>query len=148
MAVDSTEQVGPVVYALVGFPPGRSTFSDELVDELVRLSYEGLIRVLDLVVIQKAADGSVDRFEVSDLQGDRRWLETDLADLVSAQDVEQLASRMRSASVAGVVVWENLWATPLEAAARHGGGHLLAAGRLPVHRLAGSAADVVTARTR
>lgn len=128
-----TEATGPVDYALVEFPRGRSTFGTEMVSELLRLSFEGLIRVLDLVVIQKAADGSVEGFAVQELEGDDiRWLEADLADLVSEQDVQRLAAGMQPASVAGVVVWENLWAAPLTAAARHGGGRILAAGRLPI----------------
>ena len=85
------------------------------------------------MVIQKAADGSVEGFAVQELEGDDiRWLEADLADLVSEQDVQRLAAGMQPASVAGVVVWENLWAAPLAAAASRGGGRILATGRLPI----------------
>lgn len=122
---------GPVDYAVVEFPHGTTTFSRDLVAELVRLSFEGLIRVVDLVVIQKASDGSVEGFEIQDLEGDEiRTLESDLDDVLSTRDVARLASAMSPGSVAGVVVWENLWAVPLVAAARHRGGHLLASGRL------------------
>jgi hypothetical protein len=128
-----TEAAGPVDYALVEFPRGRSTFGAEMVSELLRLSFEGLIRVLDLLVIQKAADGSVEGFAVQELEGDDiRWLEADLANLVTEQEVQHLAAGMQPASVAGVVVWENLWAAPLTAAARYGGGRILASGRLPI----------------
>lgn len=122
---------GPVDYAVVEFPHGTTTFSRDLVAELVRLSFEGLIRVVDLVVIQKASDGSVEGFEIQDLEGDEiRTLESDLDDVLSTRDVARLASAMSPGSVAGVVVWENLWAVPLLAAARHRGGQLLASGRL------------------
>lgn len=122
---------GPVDYAVVEFPHGTTTFSRDLVAELVRLSFEGLIRVVDLVVIQKASDGSVEGFEIQDLEGDEiRTLESDLDDVLSTRDVARLASAMSPGSVAGVVVWENLWAVPLVAAARHRGGQLLASGRL------------------
>ncbi len=132
MHASGTEE-GPIDYAVVEFPHGTSTFGRDLVAELVRLSFEGLIRVLDLVVIQKASDGSVEGFEIQDLEGDEiRTLESDLDDVLSTRDVAQLASLLRPGSVAGVAVWENLWAAPLVAAARHEGGQLLESGRLPV----------------
>lgn len=124
---------GTIDYAVVEFPHGTSTFGRDLVAELVRLSFEGLIRVLDLVVIQKASDGSVEGFEVQDLEGDEiRTLESDLDDVLSTRDVARLASAVSPGSVAGVVVWENLWAVPLVAAARHRGGQLLKSGRLTI----------------
>lgn len=142
MVAAGADAVGPVDYALVQFPRGRSTFGSEVVTELLRLSFEGLIRVLDMLVIQRAADGSVASFEIQDLEGDEiRWLEADLVDIVRAEDVQRLAADMEPASVAGVVVWENLWAAPLTAAAQHDGGRLLATGRLPIPGVATSTAD-------
>jgi hypothetical protein len=137
-APDEVDDVGPVDFLVVEFARGRSTFSGELAAELSRLSEEGLIRVLDLLVIQKAFDGSVEGFEVQDVGCDEIGpLESDLVDLLSTDDVDRLSAAMEPGSVAGVVVWENLWAAPFASAARRAGGQLIATGRIPIQ-------DIVT----
>lgn len=130
------DEVGTFEYFVVEFPRGRSTFDGEVAAELARLSEEGLVRVLDLLVIQKAFDGSVEGFEIEDVgtEGIHR-LAVDLVELLSAGDVESISAAMEPGSVAGVVVWENLWATPLAAAARRAGGQLIAFGSIPVREV-------------
>ncbi len=133
------DEMGPVDYLVVEFPAGQSTFTGELAAELVRLSDEGLIRVLDMLIIQKADDGTVEGFEIQDFDVDEiRALEADIADILAAEDVEHLAAAMEPGSVAGVVVWENLWAAPFASAARRAGGQLIATGRIPIQAIAAS----------
>jgi hypothetical protein len=133
------DEMGPVDYLVVEFPQGQSTFTGEMATELSRLSHEGLIRVLDLLVMQKSADGVVEGFEI-DAAGldDLRSLEAELAEILAVPDVEHLAAAMEPGSVAGVVVWENLWAAPFASAARRAGGQLLATGRIPLQAIAAS----------
>jgi hypothetical protein len=138
-AVADIDEMGPVDYLMVEFPPGRSTFTGQMATELLRLSHEGLIRVLDLLVIQKAADGSIEGFEVDDLGLDEiRTLEADLVELLAADDVVHLAAAMEPGSVAGVVVWENLWAVNFAVEARRAGGQLIASGRIPIQAIVAS----------
>jgi hypothetical protein len=133
------DEMGPVDYVVVEFPVGRSTFSGEMVEELTRLTHEGLIRLLDLMVIQKAEDGSVEGFEAADLDMDElRTLETEIAEILAGEDVDHLAAAMEPGSVAGVIVWENLWAAPFASAARRAGGQLIADGRIPIQAIAAS----------
>lgn len=138
-SVIDIDEVGPVDYLVVEFPEGVSSFTGEMAAELARLSHEGLVRVLDLLIIQKAADGSVEGFEVEGFDSDEiRQLEAEFAEILAAQDVEDLAAAMEPGSVAGVVVWENLWATPFASAARRAGGQLIATGRIPTQAIAAS----------
>ena len=133
------DEMGPVDFLVVEFPEGQSTFTGEMAAELSRLSHEGLIRVLDLLVMQKSADGTVEGFEIDDIDlDDLRSLETEIAEILAAPDVEHLAAAMEPGSVAGVVVWENLWATPFASAARRAGGQLIASGRIPIQAIAAS----------
>jgi hypothetical protein len=53
-------ELGAVDYPMVEFPPGASSFIGEMAAEPVPLSDAGTIRVLDLLILQKAADGSID----------------------------------------------------------------------------------------
>lgn len=134
------DELGPVDYLVVEFPAGRSTFTGEMAAELTRLSSEGVIRVLDLLVLQKAEDGTVEGFEIDDLEevDELRALETEIAEILAAEDVDQLAAAMEPGSTAGVVVWENKWAAPFGAAARRAGGQLVATGRIPIQAILAS----------
>lgn len=131
------DDMGPVDYLVVEFPVGRQAFSGEMIEELGRLSHEGLVRLLDLIVVQKSTDGSVEGFEAADLEMDElQALEADIAEILAAEDVDQLAAAMEPGTVAGVVVWENLWAAPFASAARRAGGQLVATGRIPIQAIA------------
>jgi hypothetical protein len=120
------DAMGPIEFLVMEFPLGRSIFDREVVAELSRLSLEGQIRVLDLLVIQKGADGAVEGFEAEDLEVDHvRVLSGDLADVLAHEDVLRLGASLEPGSVAGVVVWEDLWAVPLSLVTHRSGGRLL-----------------------
>jgi hypothetical protein len=42
---------------------------------------------------------------------------------------------MEPGTVAGVLVWENVWAAPFASAARRAGGQLVASGRIPIQAI-------------
>ena len=79
-----------------------------------------MIRVLDLLILQKDADGAAEALEIDDLDqvDEFRVAETQLAELLAEEDVVHLAAAMDAGTIAGVLVWENLWAAPFASAAR------------------------------
>lgn len=140
----AVDELGPVDYLVVEFPAGHSTFTGEMAESLAQLQSAGTIRILDLLVLQKAYDGSVEGFEIDDLDADGLLsVEKDLAEILAAEDVDSLAAAMEPGTVAGVVVWENLWALPFASAARRAGGQLVATGRIPVQALLASFDDEI-----
>jgi len=132
MPENELDGYGPVDYLVVEFPAGTSNFTGEIADEIVRLTDAGTIRVIDMIVIAKDADGTLDAVEISDGDdlGALTALEAGLATLLAEEDVAILAAEMSPGSVAGVLVYENLWAAPFAAAARRAGGQLIADGRI------------------
>ena len=62
-------------------------------------------------------------------------LEGQLVQTLAEDDVENLAAAMDPGSVAGVLVYENLWAAPFASAMRRAGGQLIANGRIPIQAL-------------
>lgn len=137
MSEVSLDELGPVDYIVVEFPAGASHFSGEIVEELIRLVDAGLIRVVDALILIKGDDGSIDVTELSDLDdlGELEALESQLAELLAEEDIVNLAAAMDPGSVAGVLIWENLWAAPFGAAARRAGGQLIASGRIPIQAI-------------
>src|SRR4029077_10958770 len=89
---------------------------------------------------QKGADGSIEAAEITDLDphDDLRVAETQVAELLAADDIAHLAAAMEPGTTAGVLVWENSWAAPFASAARRAGGQLIASGRIPIQAIAAS----------
>jgi hypothetical protein len=134
------DELGPVDYLVVEFPAGASNFTGEMMTELVELVESGTIRLIDVLILTKGEDGSVDAMELSDVDelGPLQAIEAELAELLAADDVEQLAAAMDPGSTAGVLIWENLWAAPFASAARRSGGQLIANGRIPIQAILAS----------
>jgi Family of unknown function (DUF6325) len=134
------DELGPVDYLVVEFPPDASNFTGEMATEIGRLVEDKTIRVLDLLIIHKTADGAVDAVEIDDLDGldELRSVEAELAELLAEEDVAHLAAAMEPGTTAGVLVWENLWAAPFASAARRSGGQLIASGRIPIQAIVAS----------
>ena len=135
--VDAVDELGPVDWIVVEFPGSR--FNGQIVPALLDLVDRDLIRVLDLLVLKKDADGSLEAFELSDLDegeiGELRTYESELAMLLSEEDVTSLAAAIEPGSSAAVLVWENTWAAPFGSAVRRSGGQLVASGRIPTQAL-------------
>ena len=137
MTETSLDELGPVDYVIIKFPAKASNFTGEMARELLALVEAGIIRVIDMLVLVKDADGSVDAMELSDLDdlGELRTLEAQLAELLAEDDVEHLAAAMDPGSTAGVIIYENIWAAPFASAARRAGGQLIADGRIPIQAI-------------
>ena len=137
MSERSLDELGPVDYVVVEFPAGASNFTGEMAAELLALVDAGTIRVIDVLILTKNEDGSVDAAELSDVEelGDLERLEAELAELLAEEDIAMLAAAMDPGSTAGVLIWENLWAAPFAAAARRSGGQLIADGRIPIQAI-------------
>ena len=134
------DELGPVDYLVVEFPAGQQNFSGEMAAELKALIDSGTIRLLDILILQKAADGSVEAAEIDDFGPVDELVEAEaqIAEILAAEDVANLAAAMENDSVAGVLVWENRWAAPFASAARRAGGQLIATGRIPIQAIIAS----------
>jgi uncharacterized protein DUF6325 len=140
MSGTDVDELGPVDYVVVEFPADKANFSGEMATELSALIERGVVRVLDLLILKKDLDGSVEAFESHDF-GDSDLaellkLETELAMLLAADDVEAIGAALEPGSVAAVLIWENVWAAPFGSAARRSGGQLVASGRIPIQAIA------------
>ena len=135
--VDGVDELGPVDWIVVEFPGSR--FNGEIAPALQDLVERNLVRVLDLLVLKKDPDGTLEAFELSDLDqgeiGELRTYEAQLAMLLSEDDVAAVAAAVEPGSSAAVLVWENIWAAPFASAVRRSGGQLVASGRIPIQAL-------------
>jgi hypothetical protein len=120
--------MGPVQMLVIGFDGGE--FKGEIAAELERLRDEDTIRVIDLVVVAKDADGNVSVGEGEDGLALRLLDVTDAdlshLDAVDAGDVWEATSAVPPGGAAAVVLIEHRWAIPLRDAIAGAGGVPLA----------------------
>jgi hypothetical protein len=139
MADIDVDQLGPVDYLVVGFPADKADFSGAMARELRKLMDSGTVRVLDLLIVARAEDGTVEVAELRDHDesevGELRALEAEWSMLLAGEDAERVGADLQPGSTAAVLVWENTWAGPLASAIRHSGGELISTGRIPTQAL-------------
>jgi hypothetical protein len=137
--MSEADELGPVDYVVVAFPAGQADFSGEMASELRALMDSNTVRVLDLVLITRDVDGSVEASELRDADdsevGQLRAAEADLAMLLAESDVEEIGGVLEPGSSAVVLVLENTWAAPFGAAVRRSGGQLVTSGRIPTQAI-------------
>src|SRR4051794_24430827 len=68
MEASELDVLGPVDYLVVEFPADKANFSGEMAAELRSLIDRELVRVLDLVILRKEPDGSVEVAELADVE--------------------------------------------------------------------------------
>ena len=123
---------GPIDYTVFVLPEGARRFSDAMARELASLADAELIRVLDLVIVSKDDQGELTTIEFDRIErpGDLGALGPGLSQVLSPADIGSLTSMVTPGSAAGIVVWENTWATHLVLAAEESGGRVLTSGRI------------------
>lgn len=123
--------LGPVDYFLVGFPPGAPLDGGALM-QMAALVQQGVIQVLDALVIRKDEDGTISGVDLSEA-GDSAEL-LDFAGvrtgLIQDEDMQLAAEEMPPGSVAAFVLYENTWARGFITAVHERGGVFLGSGRI------------------
>jgi hypothetical protein len=117
----------PLEYALIGFE--HPTFSGKIAPELQDLAERGIVRIVDIVFIQKDEHGEVRTIELNDLEPETYELFVPIGEHVSSlfttDDLEIAASKLPNGSAAMLFLWENLWIANLRNAIAAAGGELL-----------------------
>jgi uncharacterized membrane protein len=119
--------IGPVEYMVVAFPGNQ--FKGEVLPAIAEQVEKGTIRIIDLAFVSKDADGNVTALEVSDLDsGIGRALHALLGDekggLINDDDIMAVAEEMEPNFSAGLLVWEDVWATKIKNSIIDAGGEL------------------------
>ncbi|MBP9813432.1 hypothetical protein KBC51_03265 [Candidatus Saccharibacteria bacterium] len=125
--------LGPLDYIAVSFK--GNNFDGSVLEELVKASESGAIRVVDLAFVIKEADGAVVMAEVKDqseelLEVARKLGFTDEMPLITEDDIAKIGDKMDNDSAVGLLVIEQLWAKGLKAALINLGAELIDEGRI------------------
>ena len=127
------EEIGPVDYAIIGFPGNK--FRGEIAPAIGDLVDAGTIRIIDIAFVGKDSDGSVVAMELLDLDPDVQEglakLDIEVSGLFSDEDLIGAAEELEPNSSAALLIWENVWARKVAQSMRDAGGVLLAFERIP-----------------
>jgi len=136
---------GPVELAVLEFP--GSKFNGEIVPALAELVNDGIVRIIDLVLITKDEDGSVTSIELSELGDDASVfddLDGEVTGVLSEDDLAIAGDALAAGSSALVIVWEDAWARRLVEAIKGSGGRLVAHDRLDAETVSEALAESST----
>ena len=125
--------LGPVELLVIKFPGNE--FKGEIAPALRELVENGTIRIIDLLFIKKDADGKVTANELMDLAPDVYAifdpLVSDIEGILADDDVQALSGALENNSSAGVLLFENVWATRFRDAVVNANGQLILSERIP-----------------
>lgn len=123
---------GPIDYIVVGFE--GNNFDGSILAALADAIDKGIIALVALTVIAKDAEGTVTTLDIAQ-SGDQFAVEfaqkyQPSGDLVTSDDIDEVADLLENNTAAGLLVVEQLWAKPLKKALIDANGVLVAEGRI------------------
>lgn len=123
-------EFGPLEYVVIGLQ--KHSFACEILPELLAIQEQGLLRVVDLLFVSKAVDGTITLQEINHLASEELQLyngiDEELMRVLTIQDVEQLAREIPPDSMAVLVLLEHTWTLALGDAVRRAHGVLFSGG--------------------
>jgi hypothetical protein len=137
--------MGPLEYVVIEFEGSHLT--GEILPELHRLRDLGIVRVVDLLLMQKNAQGKVSARELSDLSEEEAKpfgpIAGEVLDVLSEADIEAAAADLPVNNSGAIVLLEHTWATRLQETIRNAQGRVISGGLLPQAEVERLAADLV-----
>lgn len=126
--------LGPIELLVLGFPGNQ--FTGGILPEIERLIDNGVITLVDALIIFKDDDGEVEFLELDQVDPGRgvaalsRFLD-EANGLISEEDMEDFAAALEPGSSAAALAFEHTWFKPLRDEIVDSGGILLADMRIP-----------------
>jgi hypothetical protein len=125
--------IGPVDLLALEFKTDK--LKGEILPALLELVQNKVVRVIDLVIIQKFADGHHEVAEMQQLSPDMVSifdpLNVEFNGILQAEDIAMVAEKMEINSTAAALLFENLWAVKFKEAILRADGTLLEQSRIP-----------------
>lgn len=123
---------GPIDYIIVGFEGNK--FNGSILEAIAEAIDKGIISLVALALIVKDKDGNVKKVNIESL-GDEYAVEfiekyKGDSELISGDDIDEMADLLEKDTAAGLLVVEQLWAIPLKRAIIEANGVLVAEGRI------------------
>lgn len=138
--------LGPLEYVVVQFEGNHLT--GEILPKLQEIHNQGAVRVVDIVLMRKDANGKVTVRELSELSEEERkpfgQITKNMLRLLSPEDIEDVAERVPNDSSVGILLLEHVWAIELRDAIARAQGSLLDSGLIPQEVVQAATSDLAS----
>ncbi|HEY5858201.1 MAG TPA: DUF6325 family protein [Aldersonia sp.] len=125
------DKIGPVDVAVIVFEGNQ--FSGQVAPALLDLHRSDVVHIIDLAFVARAEDGSTIALEIEDPTIAEHFggIVEDPVDLLSDDDLGDIAEGLEPGNSALVIVWENSWAAAFTTAVRNSNGEVILHDRIP-----------------
>jgi len=135
---------GPIDFLAVEFPGNK--FKGEIISGIADLVGQGIIRVLDCVIVMKDATGEVAIRELTELEPNTLRLfdplKVHINSMITHDDLNDIAKNLPNNTSAAALLYENVWALKVKQAILDAGGQLLMQMRIPYDVVEEAAEDL------
>ncbi len=147
---------GPVDFIALEFKGNQ--FKGEIFPELMKLVNDGVVRVIDIIVVKKDADGNVTHQEIQETDQSVlavfNPLKAEINGMIQVEDIEMIGEKLENNCTAALLMFENLWAVNFVKAVENANGRSVMHARIPhdvvvetMEKIAAEEAKQVTAGT-
>ena len=124
---------GPVDFVALEFKGNQ--FKGEIFPELMKLVGDGVVRVIDIIVVKKDADGNVTHQEMQETDQSVlavfNPLKAEINGMIQVEDIEMIGEKLENNCTAALLMFENLWAVNFVKAVENANGRSVMHVRIP-----------------
>jgi hypothetical protein len=124
---------GPIDFLALEFKGNQ--FKGEILPALLELVNKEIVRVIDLVIVQKDANGKVIMREMQQMDPSTVAifdpLKAQITGIIQLEDIEMIGEKVENNSTAAIMLFENLWPIKFREAVLNANGRLVMHERIP-----------------
>ncbi len=124
---------GPVDFVALEFKGNQ--FKGEILPEIMNLVNNGVVRVIDMIVVRKDADGKVSHQEMQETDKNVLAvfdpLKAEINGMIQVEDIEMIGEKLENNCTAAILLFENLWAVKFVQAVENANGRAVMHVRIP-----------------
>jgi hypothetical protein len=124
---------GPIDFIALEFKGNQ--FKGEIMPALLELVDKEIVRVIDLVIVQKDASGKVTMREMQQMDPSAVAifdpLKAQITGMIQLEDIELIGEKVENNSTAAIMLFENLWPIRFREAVLNANGRLVMQERIP-----------------
>src|SRR5215471_17028899 len=124
---------GPVDFVALEFKGNQ--FKGEIFPEILNLVNTGIVRIIDMIVVKKDANGNVTHQEMQETDQNVLAvfdpLKAEINGMIQVEDIEMIGEKLENNTTAAVILFENLWAVNFVKAVENANGRSVMHVRIP-----------------
>jgi hypothetical protein len=124
---------GPIDFVALEFKGNQ--FKGEILPAIMDLVNRDIVRVIDMIVVRKDADGAVTTQEMQEHDDSVlavfNPLKAEISGMIQVEDIEMIGEKLENNCTAAVILFENLWAINFVKAVENANGRAVMHVRIP-----------------